>query len=60
MEVLSNQNKDQLLQLWQSKNQELDVVFKNIAKMISDITSNAVLVGFTPHSFYYTGLSNLI
>jgi heat-inducible transcriptional repressor len=57
--ALSNQDKEKLLQLWQAKHQEIDIVFKNIAKLISDITRNAVLVGFTPHSFYYTGLANL-
>jgi transcriptional regulator of heat shock response len=32
---------------------------KELAKTITDISKNAVLVGFGPENVYYTGLSNL-
>lgn len=32
---------------------------KGVAKVIADLTSNTVLVGFTPHDVYYTGISQL-
>lgn len=32
---------------------------KSVAKQVSDLTKQAVLVAFTPHDFYYTGISKL-
>jgi transcriptional regulator of heat shock response len=57
--VVSESEKEKILQAWQSKDESLEMTMKSIAKEISEVTSNAVLVGFTPQSFYYTGLSRL-
>jgi transcriptional regulator of heat shock response len=57
--ILSELEKEKILKVWKSKDESLEVIMKSIAKEISEATSNAVLVGFTPQSFYYTGLSRL-
>lgn len=36
-----------------------DTAVKNVAKSLAELSRDAVFVGFTPDSFYYTGLSNL-
>ncbi|HBV33635.1 TPA: hypothetical protein DIC39_00075 [Patescibacteria group bacterium] len=36
-----------------------NILFKNLAKVMSDFSGQAVMVGFSSHDVYYTGLANL-
>ncbi len=56
---------EQILDIKKSKKilsiNEVELVedIKNLAKRISDLTGNAVVVAFAKNDFYYTGISNL-
>ncbi len=36
-----------------------DVGIKSLAKVLAELSNNAVLIGFKPYNVYYTGISNL-
>ena len=57
---LSSKEQSQLLScLENNKNQPQDCLIKELAKQIAVLSTAAVVVGFSPNSFYYTGLSYL-
>ncbi|MCX6785990.1 MAG: hypothetical protein NTZ18_04030 [Candidatus Komeilibacteria bacterium] len=51
------QDLKQLAQKWQ--NEPLELLIRNLARKLADLSNNAIVVGFADNSFYYTGLANL-
>ncbi len=53
---------DQNALLWIEKSVQLantyNELVKNLAKTVAEITHETILVGFSEHDFYYTGISN--
>lgn len=59
-EKLLNKHDQQLVEAaWQKSKYDYNQSFKNLAKVLADISQHAVLVGFSEKYFYYTGLANL-
>lgn len=55
---LSNRDKEILERI--KKADEGEMMVKNLAKGISNLTKSAVVVAFAKHNVYYTGISNLL
>lgn len=43
----------------QRQSETLDVLIKELAKKIADLSNNTVVIGFSSNDVYYTGLANL-
>jgi len=43
----------------QFKGEQLELIIKNLAKKLAEFSQNAIVVGFSPYDFYYTGIANL-
>lgn len=56
---LSNQEKSTLDHILKHQGLSYEVMIKNVAKGLAELSRDAVFVGFSPDNFYYTGLSQL-
>lgn len=56
---LSEKQKSFLKNVLKARGLSYDVVIKNIAKNLAELSKEAIFVGFSPDNFYYTGLSHL-
>lgn len=56
---LSQKYKDVLNKIADEINQVNELLIKQLAKSLADISGNAILVGFGPNNVFYTGLANL-